>query len=124
MAAPNLANVSTITGKTTYATPSNTTENVILANAAASGKVLKVESIIATNLDGSASYAATVGINSAANGAGTTYRLISTIPVPANGSAIIVDKSTGVYLEEDKSLVVQSSTANKFTFTVSYEELS
>lgn len=124
MAAPNMANVSTITGKTIYLTPANTTENVILANAASSGKVYKINSIVATNIDGTSAYAATVGVNSAANGGGTTYHVASTISVPADAALIITDKSTGFYLEEDKSIVVQSSTASKITYVVSYEEIS
>lgn len=124
MAAPNLANVTTITGKTTYLTPANTTENVILANAAGSGKVYKVEYIAAANIDGSNAYEATVGINSAAAGSGTTYKLVSTLIVPNDATAIIIDKSTSFYLEEDRSVIVQSGIASKITYTVSYEELS
>lgn len=124
MAAPNMANVSSIIGKTAYLTPANTSENVILANAAASGKVLKINSIVATNIDGAAAYSATVGINSAAAGSGTTYKISSTISVPANAAIIITDKSTSFYLEEDKSIVVQSSTASKITYVVGYEEIS
>lgn len=124
MAAPNMANVSSIIGKTAYLTPADTSENVLLANAASSGKVLKINSIVATNIDGSTAYSATVGINSEAAGGGTTYKLSSTISVPANATLIITDKSTGLYLEEDKSIVVQSSTSSKITYVVGYEEIS
>lgn len=124
MAAPNLVNVTTIIGKTVYATPANTTENVILANAAASNKVFRINSIIASNVDGSLAYDATVGINTLATGGGATSRIASTVTVPADSSLIVIDKSMGFYLEEDKSIIVQSNTASKFTFVVSYEELS
>lgn len=124
MAAPNIVSVATITGKTGYATPSNTSENVLLANAASSGKVYKINSIIAANIDGTSAYDATVGINSAAGGGGTTYKIVSTVSVPADASLIVTDKSTAFYLEEDKSIVVQTSTASKITYTVSYEEIS
>lgn len=124
MAAPNIVSVTTITGKTAYATPSNTSENVLLANSASSGKVYKINSIIAANIDGTTAYDATVGINSAAAGSGTTYKLASTVSVPADASLIVIDKSTAFYLEEDKSIVVQSATGSKHTFTVSYEEIS
>jgi hypothetical protein len=36
----------------------------------------------------------------------------------------VSDKSTAFYLEEDKSVVVTSSTASKIAYTISYEELS
>lgn len=124
MAAPNIVNVTTIYGKTAYLTPANTSENVILANAAASGKVLKINSIVASNIDGSVAYAATVGINSAAGGGGTTYKIAPAITVPITATLIVTDKSTAFYLEEDKAIVVQSSTSSKITYVVSYEEIS
>lgn len=124
MAAPNIVNVTTITGKTTYLTPANTTANVLLANAAASGKVYKINSIVAANVDGVNAVDVTVAINSAAAGSGTSYPIGSTISVPADASLIIVDKATAFYLEEDKSIVVTSGTASKITYTVSYEEIA
>jgi hypothetical protein len=124
MAAPNIVAVATITAKTAYATPSNTSANVLLANAASSGKVFKINMIIAANVDGSSAFDTTVAVNTAANGGGTSYPLASTVSVPADASLIASDKSTAFYLEEDKSIVVTSSTASKIAYTVSYEELS
>lgn len=124
MANPNIVNVTTIYGKTTYLTPANTTANVLLANAAASGKVLKINQIVAANVDGTNAVDVTVTINSAAAGSGTNYPIASTISVPADASLIVVDKSTGFYLEEDKSIVVTSGTSSKVTYTVSYEEIN
>lgn len=124
MAAPNIVNVSTITAKTAYATPSNTSANVLLANAASSNKVFKVNMVIAANVDGAATFAATVAINTKADGSGTSYPLASTVDVPNDAALVVTDKSTSFYLEEDRSIVVTSSTASKITYTVSYEELS
>lgn len=124
MAAPNVVNVTTITAKTTYLTPANTSANVLLANAASSGKVFKVNMILAANIDGSSAVDTTIAINSAASGSGTSYPIASTISVPADASLIVSDKSTAFYLEEDKSIVVTSGTSSKITYTVSYEEIS
>ena len=124
MAAPNIVNVATITAKTAYATPSNTSANILLANAASSNKVLKVNMLVAANVDGASTFAATVAINSKADGSGTSYPLASTIDVPNDAALIVTDKSTSFYLEEDRSIVVTSSTASKITYTVSYEEIS
>lgn len=124
MAAPNIVNVTAIYGKTTYLTPANTTANVLLANAAASGKVFKVDMIVAANIDATTTYAATVAINSKADGSGTSYALSSTVDIPSDASLVVVDKATAFYLEEDKSIVVTSSTASKITYTVSYEEIN
>lgn len=124
MAAPNVVNVATITAKTAYATPANTTANVLLANAASSGKVFKINMISICNVDGTSAMYTTVAINTAAAGSGTSYALASTITVPANASLVVSDKSSAFYLEEDKSIVVTSSTASKLTYVVSYEEIS
>ena len=124
MAAPNIVAVATITAKTAYLTPANATSNVLLANAASSGKVFKVNMIIAANVDGTSAYDTTVAVNTAAAGSGTSYPLASTVSVPADASLIVSDKSTAFYLEEDKSVVVTSSTSSKIAYTISYEELS
>lgn len=124
MAAPNIVNVTTITGKTTYLTPANTTANVLLANSASSGKVFKINMITVANVDGTNNADGTVSINSNASGSGTNYAIMSTITVPADASIIVIDKSTAFYLEEDKSIVVTSSASSDLTFTVSYEEIS
>lgn len=124
MAAPNVVNVATITAKTAYATPAVTTATVLLANAVSSGKVFKVNMIMACNVDGATAIDTTVAINTAAAGSGTSYPIASTISVPSDAALIVSDKSTAFYLEEDKSIVVTSGTASKITYTVSYEEIS
>jgi hypothetical protein len=124
MAAPNIVNVSAIYGKTASLTPSDTSVNVLVANAASSGKVLKINSIVAANIDGTSAFDCTVAINSSANGSGTSFAIASTLSVPADSAVVVTDKSTGFYLEEGKSVVVTSGTASKITYTTSYEELS
>jgi len=130
MANPNIVNVTTIYGTTTYYTPTGTTSVVLLANAAASGKVYKINQIVASNTTASATNA-TVAIYS--NGAvaqgsaptgGTSYPVVNAISVPGNASLICVDKSTAIYLTEGTSIVVTSAVANYITFTISYEDIS
>lgn len=123
MANPNIVNVTTIYGKTTYLTPANTTANVLLANAASSGKVLKINQIVAANTTGTAANT-TISVNSAAAGSGTSYSIAGAISVPANASLIVVDKTTAVYLEEDKSILCTSGTSSSITYTISYEEIN
>ena len=124
MANPNIVNVTTITGNTTYRTPGNTTANTLLSNAASSGLVYKINQIVCANVNGSSAVNATVAINSAAAGAGTNYPIISTISVPASASVIAVDKTTAVYLMENSSIVVTSGTASGITYTISYESIA
>lgn len=131
MAAPNIASLTTITGKTTYFTPSGTTAVVLLTNAATSGTVLKINQIIVANVDGTNAVDCTVSIytnGSVAQGSapsgGTAYPIASTVSVPADASLIVVDKTTGIYLEENTCISITSGTASKLTFSVSYELMS
>lgn len=131
MAAPNIASLTTITGKTTYYTPSGTTAVVLLTNAAASGQVFKINQIVAANVDGTNAVTATVSIytngavaQGSAPSGGTAYPIASTISVPANASLIVADKTTGIYLEEGTCISITSGTASKITFSVSYELMS
>jgi hypothetical protein len=124
MANPNIVNVTTLTGNTTYLTPGNTTANTLLSNAASSGLVYKINQIVCANVNGSSAVNATVAINSAAAGAGTNYPIISTISVPASASVIAVDKTTAVYLMENSSIVVTSGTSSGITYTISYESIA
>jgi hypothetical protein len=124
MANPNIVNVTSILGTTTYLTPANTTANVLLSNAASSGLVFKINQIVCANVNGTSAVNATVSINNAAAGAGTNFPVISTIAVPASASVIAVDKTTAIYLMENSSIVVTSGTASGITYTISYESIA
>jgi hypothetical protein len=131
MAAPNIASLTTITGKTTYFTPTGTTAVVLVTNAAASGTVLKINQIIVANIDGVNAVDATVSVytngavaQGSAPSGGTAYPIASTVSVPADASLIVVDKTTAIYLEEDTCISITSGTASKLTFSVSYELMS
>ena len=131
MAAPNIASLTTITGKTTYLTPSGTTAVVLLPNAASSGTVLKINQIVAANVNGTSAVDTTVSLytngavaQGSAPSGGTAFPIASTISVPADASLIVVDKTTGLYLEEGPSILVTSGTASKITYSISYELMS
>jgi hypothetical protein len=124
MAAPNLANPTTITGKTTTVALANTSANTIITNPASSGKVLKVNSLYVANVDGTNSATITVQYYSAANIGGTAFPIVSTVVVPADATVVVIGKDTQIYLEEDKSIGATASAANDLTITTSYEEIS
>ena len=131
MAAPNILALTTATGKTTYLTPSGTTAVVLLTNAASSGKVLKVNSLVVSNVDATNAVDCTISIytnggvaQGSAPSGGTAYPIVSTVSVPADASLIVIDKTTQIYLEENVCISVTSGTASKLTYSVSYEELS
>ena len=124
MSSPNIVNVTSIIGTTTYLTPANTTANTLLSNAASSGLVFKINQIVCANVNGSSAVNATVAINNAAAGAGTDFPVISTVSVPASASVIAVDKTTAIYLMENSSIVVTSGTSSGITYSLSYESIA
>ena len=123
MANPNIVNVSSIYGSTSYLIPSTTSATTWTALTPAAGTVNKIDNIVASNVTAS-SVAVTVAINSAAAGAGTNYRLIYQVPVPVNASIVIVDKSTAFYLGEAQSIVVTVGTGSAIELTSSYEAIT
>lgn len=131
MANPNILGATYAYGTTTYLTPSGTTAVVLLANPASSNEVLKINSIVAANVNGSASVATTVSVytngavaQGSAPSGGTAYPLVSAVQVPANASLIVVDKTTQLYLQEGTSIVVTSGTASGISYVISYEDMS
>jgi len=124
MAAPNIVNVATITGKTATVALSSTNATVLVTNAASSNKVFKINMIQVANVDGTNACDVTVDVHSQDDGAGTAYSLVSTASVAADTSMVVLDKNTAIYLEEDKSITATAGTANDLEIIVSYEEIS
>tara|TARA_Y100001963_G_scaffold158595_1_gene258796 strand:- start:5297 stop:5665 length:369 start_codon:yes stop_codon:yes gene_type:complete len=119
MAAPNLVNVSSIYGKTMGAALGTTTTTSLLANSAGSNKLLKINSIIVSNVDGSSAATTTVSWYD-----GTTdYRLASTVTIPANSTLVLLGKDAPIYMEEGHSIRGGASAASDLEIVISYEEL-
>jgi hypothetical protein len=123
MANPNIVNVTSIYGNTSYLIPTGTSATTWTALTPASNTVNKINNIVAANVTGS-SATITVSINSATGGGGTAYRVASQIIVPAYASLIICDKSTSFYLGESQSIVATSGTSNAIELTASYEAIT
>tara|TARA_R100000935_G_C2818412_1_gene158477 strand:+ start:1152 stop:1526 length:375 start_codon:yes stop_codon:yes gene_type:complete len=124
MAAPNIVNVATITAKTSTALLTGTSAVAAVNNPASSGKVMKINSLLVSNVDGVNSATITVSIYPNDDLAGTAVLIAKTLVVPADSLLVVIDKNMGLYLEEDKSLGVTASAANDLTYTVTFEELS
>ena len=131
MAAPNIVNVATITGITTRIAGISTEIlgagiSTVVTNAAASGKVLKINSLVATAIGD------TTGVSvylydsaSAHGGAGSTVSLATTMTVPLYSSLAVIDKSNSIYLEEDTQIGVRAqSNAGVIDVVCSYEDIS
>jgi hypothetical protein len=123
MANPNIVNVTSILGNTTYLIPTTTTATTWTALTPAVGTVNKIDNIVAANVTGTAANI-TVSVNSATGGLGTAYRLAWQITVPANASLIITDKTTAFYVGEGQSVVVTSGTTNAIEMVASYEAIT
>lgn len=116
MAAPNIVNVSTITGKTAVQAV-GTSATAIVTNSAGSGKVQKINALYVSNIN---TAAATVNVDIYRSA--TAYRMAYTVSVPAASSLDLMSKS--IYLEEGDSLRLTASSAGYLEAICSYEEIS
>ena len=119
MAAPNILSASSIYGKTTGAALDTSTTTSLLANSASSDKLLKLNSIIVANVDGT--NAADVSVEFY-NGS-TAYRIASTVSVPADSTLVILGKDSPIYLEENHSIRGGAGAASDLEIIISYDEL-
>jgi hypothetical protein len=127
MAAPNIVAVSTIRGKSNVANLTTTSSSVIV-NDVNSGKVFKINTIMISNVDGSAAGNVTVemfkfGAQNVATGSGNAvYSLANSVTVPAKSSLDVMSKS--IYLEEGDQLKAKSDANNRLHLITSFEEIS
>ena len=124
MANPNIVNVSAIYGNNSTTALSTTNATAIINNAASSGKVYKVNSIVVANVDGTNAADITINIYSQDDLGGTAFAIASTISVPADATLIVTDKTTSFYLKEDQSVGAIASASNDLVVTASWEELN
>ena len=131
MAAPNIVNVATITGVTTYIAGVSTVGtgnwiSTVVTNAASSGKVVKINCLIATAI-GTTTGVTVNHYNSASQftGAAATVSLASTMTVPTFSSLAVIDKTNSIYLQENEQIgVIAQSNAGTIDLVCSYEEIS
>jgi len=124
MANPNIVNVAAIYGNTSSTSLSTTSATSLVSNAASSGKIYKINSIVVANVDGTTAADITINVYSAAALGGTAFPLASTISVPADATLIFTDKTTAFYLLENQSIGATAGTASDLVVTASWEELN
>jgi len=117
MAAPNIVNVSTITGKTAVQAV-GTSATAIVTNSASSDKVFKVNALYVSNVDGTNN----AEINIDVYRSSTAYHIGKTIVVPADATLDVISKP--FYLEEGDSLRLTANAASDLEAVCSYEEIS
>jgi hypothetical protein len=117
MAAPNIVNVATITGKTAVLAVT-TSATAIVTNSGASGKVFKVNALYVSNVDGASAADVNVDIFRSS----TAYHIAKTVSVPADATLDVISKS--IYLEEGDTLRLTASANSDLEAVCSYEEIS
>ena len=123
MSNPNIVNVSAIYGNVNSASLTTTSATSLASNAASSGTILKIDSIVVANTTASAANI-TINVYSAASLGGTAYPIASAISVPANSTLIVTDKSTAFYLMENMSVGATAGTASALVATITWEQIS
>jgi hypothetical protein len=124
MANPNIVNVASILGENSSTSLTSTSATSIVSNAASSGKVLKINTLIVSNVDGTNACDITINKYSAAALGGSAFAIASTVSVPADASLIVIDKTTSIYLKENESIGAIAGTANDLVVTCSWEDIS
>jgi len=117
MAAPNIVNVATITGKTAVQAV-GTSATAIVTNSASSGKVFKVNALYVSNVDGTNNAEINVDIFRSS----TAYHIGKTIVVPADATLDVISKA--IYLEEGDALRLTANATSDLEAVCSYEEIS
>ena len=122
MANPNIVNVTSILGKNAFLALT-TSFQTIVTNANSSDKILKINSLIINNIDGTNAASVSSVIANATSLALLGY-LANTISVPGDSSLVLISKDTSIYLLENQVLRLQASSNSDLHATISYEEIS
>jgi hypothetical protein len=124
MANPNLAAATSVYAVNAQLSLTSTSATQLITNAASSGKVYLIDSIVVANVDGvNAADISVVRFNSATN-TGTAFPICSTVVVPADASLIVVGTENKINLTENESIYVTASAANDLVVDANWKELS
>lgn len=119
MAAPNIVNVTTITGKTAVQAVGTTASSIVSnPGSPASNKVFKVNALYVSNVDGTDNAEVNISILRSA----TSYHIAKTLVVPADATIDVISKP--IYLEEGDDLQLLANAASDLEAVCSYEEIS
>ena len=119
MAAPNIVSVTSIYGKTRG--QPLTTGPAVGVLTCASDKVLKVNSIIVSNIDTTAAAGCTVTFYDSSTS--TEYSLATSVSVPAQSTLVVIGKDSPIYLEESDEVRAGAQANDDLEVVVSFEEL-
>lgn len=117
MANPNIVAVSAIYGKTAVQAV-GTSATAIVTNSASSGKVMKINALYVSNVDGTNNAELNVDLFRSS----TAYHVAKTVVVPADASLDVLSKP--IYLEEGDSLRLTANASGDLEAVCSYEEIN
>ena len=119
MAEPNLVNVTSIFGRTVNTTLNTTLTTDILTCPA--NKVIKINTILISNIDGTNSADVTVYFYN--DSAAARTQIANTVAVPADSTLVVIGKDSPIYLEESDQIEAGASANSDLGIIISYEEL-
>ena len=123
MTAPNLVNVTSITGKidghklTTDAITASGSEVITCG----SNELYKINSVIVANVDGTDSVNIDVAVHLDGD---DRFYLAKTVAVPADSTLVVIGKDSPIYLEENDQLEARADVGSDAELVVSYEILN
>lgn len=120
MTNPNIVNVSEIYGKVVGQEITITPTNIV-TNSSSSDKIIKINSLIISNKDGTNSSGITAEL---VKNQTNSYNLAFTISVPADSTLVLISKDSSIYLEENDSIRLTATSDNDLHAICSYEEIS
>lgn len=121
MAAPNIVNVATITGKTAGYAVTTSLASTGVTNPAGSNKVFKINTINCSNI-GNTNTTISVTVY---KGGTTQYYIAYGVTVPLGSTLIVVNKNdNNFYLEEGDTIYAQAGANSTLQLLISYEEIS
>lgn len=122
MANPNLNAPTAVYAANTFVALTSTSETALISNASTSNKVYLIDSIVVSNVDGSAAADCTITVYGSDTNSGTGYRVVSTVSVPADAALVTVAKDMGLTLKENQSVYVTASAANDLEVVAYWKE--
>jgi hypothetical protein len=115
MAAPNIVNVATITGKSAVQAVGTSATAIVTA---ASDTVVKINALYVSNVDGTSNAEVNVDIFRSS----VAYHVAKTVVVPADATLDVISKS--IYLEEGDALRLTANATSDLEAVCSYEVIS
>ena len=134
MANPNIVSVTSIYGGNAGWNLSSTLTTTLMS--VDGDKIVKINSIICSNVDGTNSATLNLyidgmgtGTNGGADGvtttgANATIYLAKTIAVPADATLVVIDKNSAFYLDETDRLRIVCGANSDLTYLVSGEKIT